>query len=190
MKKLTSGILNGVTSEKVLLAYFNNLSKKYILQCLGLLFNAEGNHFYKKQHLKKKQSEGYKSEKSKIFTKDEIGRFLKQADDKQFLLTKIALIIIGIAGACSLLTCTYKMLRMKLVFHIQISNIKTIQGFDMVEIIRKYLAFRPQHTNHRSFFVGYRKVFCTIQPVGINRKSRWQPRKPSKRRSRTIERNV
>ena len=43
-----------------------------------------------------------------------------------------------------------------------------IQELDMVEIIRKYLALRPQHTNHGRFFVGYWKGFCTIQPVGIN----------------------
>ncbi|KAJ3651750.1 hypothetical protein Zmor_017768 [Zophobas morio] len=47
----------------------------------------------------KRQSEGYRLKKSKIFIKDEIGRFLKQADDKQFLLTTVALIT-GIAGAC------------------------------------------------------------------------------------------
>ncbi|KAJ3648778.1 hypothetical protein Zmor_020554 [Zophobas morio] len=40
----------------------------------------------------KRPSEGYTSHKSKIFTKDEIGRFLKEVDDKQFLLTKVSLI--------------------------------------------------------------------------------------------------
>ena len=67
-----------------------------------------------------------------------------------------------------------------MVFHVQISNTKTklskeffvtvggIQGLDTVEIIRKYLALRPQYTNHWRFFVGYRKGFCTIQPVGSN----------------------
>ncbi|KAJ3655388.1 hypothetical protein Zmor_014521 [Zophobas morio] len=45
------------------------------------------------------KSAGHIPKKSKIFTKYEIGMFLKEADDKQFLLTKVALII-RIAGAC------------------------------------------------------------------------------------------
>ena len=36
----------------------------------------------------KKELEGYRPDKSKIFTKGQIGRFLKEADDKQFFLTK------------------------------------------------------------------------------------------------------
>ena len=43
-----------------------------------------------------------------------------------------------------------------------------IQGPDIVEIPRKYLALRPQHTNHGRLFVEYRKGFCTVQPIHIN----------------------
>ncbi|KAJ8915479.1 hypothetical protein NQ315_003242 [Exocentrus adspersus] len=37
----------------------------------------------------KRKSEGYKPKKSRTFTKEEIARFLKEADDKKFLLTKL-----------------------------------------------------------------------------------------------------
>ncbi|KAJ3648959.1 hypothetical protein Zmor_020724 [Zophobas morio] len=47
-------------------------------------------------------------------------------------------------------------------------TVGSIQGLDMVEIIGKYLAPRPQHTNHGRLFVGYRQGFYTIQPVGIH----------------------
>jgi hypothetical protein len=66
------------------------------------------------------------------------------------------------------------------VFHVQFPNTKTkisreffvtsggIERSNMVEIIRKYLKLRPQHSDHGRFFVGYRKGFCIKQPVGIN----------------------
>ncbi|KAJ8911552.1 hypothetical protein NQ315_012805 [Exocentrus adspersus] len=60
-----------------------------------------------KNHLQEKallayfsqRATGYKSKKSITFTKEEIARFLKEADDKKFLLTKVGLVI-GIARAC------------------------------------------------------------------------------------------
>lgn len=66
------------------------------------------------------------------------------------------------------------------VFHLVIPNTKTkifreffvtsggIDGLNMVEIVRKYLALRPNHTDHGRFFVGYRNGKCIKQPVGIN----------------------
>ncbi|KAJ8980989.1 hypothetical protein NQ317_015809, partial [Molorchus minor] len=43
--------------------------------------------------------DGYQAKKSKILTKSEIDRFLSSADDKEFLMIKVGLIL-GIAGAC------------------------------------------------------------------------------------------
>jgi hypothetical protein len=37
----------------------------------------------------KRQAEGYKSKKSKVFSKNEIARFLKEASDDNFLFTKV-----------------------------------------------------------------------------------------------------
>ncbi|CAH1381986.1 unnamed protein product, partial [Tenebrio molitor] len=91
--------------------------------------------------------------------------------DDNFLLTKVALII-GIAGACRKDELTNLLLENVKdegqVFLVQISNTKTkisreffvtcggIERNNMVEIIRKYLKLRPQHTDHGRFFVGYR----------------------------------
>lgn len=37
-----------------------------------------------------------------------------------------------------------------------------------MEIIRKYVRLRPLQTDHRRFFLAYRKGQCIKQPVGIN----------------------
>ncbi|KAJ8966437.1 hypothetical protein NQ317_014230 [Molorchus minor] len=47
----------------------------------------------------KRTGDGYQAKKSKILTKSEIDRFLSSADDKEFLMIKVRLIL-GIAGAC------------------------------------------------------------------------------------------
>ncbi|KAJ8985521.1 hypothetical protein NQ317_019904, partial [Molorchus minor] len=68
-----------VYSENVLLAYFTKFPK-----LIAFL---------------KRTGDGYQAKKSKILTKSEIDRFLSSADDKEFLMIKVGLIL-GIAGAC------------------------------------------------------------------------------------------
>ncbi|KAJ8968288.1 hypothetical protein NQ317_000830 [Molorchus minor] len=70
-----------VYSENVLLVYFSENAKNYKSSTLW----ATG--------------DGYQAKKSKILTKSEIDRFLSSADDKEFLMIKVGLIL-GIAGAC------------------------------------------------------------------------------------------
>lgn len=43
-----------------------------------------------------------------------------------------------------------------------------IVGINLVEIVRKYIALRPNNTDHRRFFLGYRSGKCIKLPVGIN----------------------
>ncbi|KAJ8973504.1 hypothetical protein NQ317_018310 [Molorchus minor] len=47
----------------------------------------------------KRTGDRYQAKKSKILTKSEIDRFLSSADDKEFLMIKVGLILV-IAGAC------------------------------------------------------------------------------------------
>lgn len=44
----------------------------------------------------------------------------------------------------------------------------SINGVNLLEVIRKYINLRPKNINHLRFFVAYRKGKCTSQPVGIN----------------------
>ncbi|KAJ8985577.1 hypothetical protein NQ317_011541 [Molorchus minor] len=76
-----------VYSENVLLAYFSENAKNYKSSTLWA------------QYSMVKTGDGYQAKKSKILTKSEIDRFLSSADDKEFLMIKVGLIL-GIAGAC------------------------------------------------------------------------------------------
>lgn len=87
--------------EKVFLAYFETLSQKYSSSSLWAFYsmiratismknNVDISKFAQLQALLKRKSEGYKAKKSKTFTKEEIGKFLKEAEDKKFLLVKVS----------------------------------------------------------------------------------------------------
>ncbi|KAJ8909265.1 hypothetical protein NQ315_012358 [Exocentrus adspersus] len=98
--------------EKVLLAYFSELSKSYSSSSLWAFYS---------------MIRAVASMKNNIDIK-EIARFLKEADDKKFLLTKVGLVI-GIAGACRKQELT-NLLNEKVkdegsVFHIEITTTKT-----------------------------------------------------------------
>ncbi|KAJ8984396.1 hypothetical protein NQ317_003979, partial [Molorchus minor] len=99
-----------VYSENVLLAYFSENAKNYksstlwaqysmVKSCLIISDNIDISKFPKLIAFLKRTGDGYQAKKSKILTKSEIDRFLSSADDKEFLMIKVGLIL-GIAGAC------------------------------------------------------------------------------------------
>ncbi|KAJ8970812.1 hypothetical protein NQ317_019692, partial [Molorchus minor] len=99
-----------VYSENVLLAYFSENAKNYksstlwaqystVKSCLIIYDNIDISKFPKLIAFLKRTGDGYQAKKSKILTKSEIDRFLSSADDKEFLMIKVGLIL-GIAGAC------------------------------------------------------------------------------------------
>ncbi|KAJ8968809.1 hypothetical protein NQ317_001589 [Molorchus minor] len=77
-----------VYSENVSLAYFSENAKNYKSSTLWAHYSMV------------KTGDGYQAKNRKILTKSEIDRFLSSADDKDFLMIKVGLIILGIAGAC------------------------------------------------------------------------------------------
>lgn len=88
------------TSDKVLLAYFEELSKMYKSSSLWAYYSmlrattlAKKNVDISKHNqliaFLKRKADGYKPKKSKVFSKEEIARFLKEADDETFLLSKV-----------------------------------------------------------------------------------------------------
>ena len=100
LKSCNQKKMQNITSEKVLLAYFHILSKKYKSYSVWVFYsmlkattsteiNVDINKCKQLIAFLKRQSEGDRPKNSKIFTKDEIGRFLKEAEDKKFLLTKV-----------------------------------------------------------------------------------------------------
>lgn len=94
-----------VYSENVLLAYFSENAKNYksstlwaqysmVKSCLIIYDNIDISKFPKLIAFLKRTGDGYQAKKSKILTKSEIDRFLSSADDKEFLMIKVRLLLL------------------------------------------------------------------------------------------------
>lgn len=186
--------VKNVTNEKVLLAYFENLSTTKKPSSLWAYYSMLRSVILVKKNvdiskytnlivLLKRKCEGYRPKKSKILSKQDIARYLQEANDYTCLMKKVALII-GIAGACRREELTKLLLNnvtdegqcFRFVIPFTKTNISReffvtsggIEGIDMVEIIRKYILLRPLQIDHDRFFVFYKNGKCTKQAVGIN----------------------
>ena len=180
-------------NEKVLLAYFEG-RKTQKASTLWTLYSMLRSELSLKKNIDitkytslyaflKRQSEGYHAKKSNIFSKKNVHQFITEAEDRTFLMAKVALII-GIGGACRKAELTF--LRVGDVsdedshFVVKIPNTKTkvtrefvitegnIEGQNFLDLIRKYIALRPRNVKHDRFFVKYTNGTCGVQPVGIN----------------------
>lgn len=87
-------------SENVLLAYFENLSKKLksstlwaqysmIKAQLNLMHNIDIGKYNKLIAFLKRQNEGYKPKKSKVLNKEQFDNFLLNAPNREYLATKV-----------------------------------------------------------------------------------------------------
>ncbi|KAJ8982662.1 hypothetical protein NQ317_019063 [Molorchus minor] len=120
-----------------------------------------------------------KRKKLKILTKTEIDRFLSSADDKEFLMIKVGLIL-GIAGACrtdelvNLTVDDIEDVGSSLIVKIPNTKTKIPRIFvvtdvgNMLGLFRKYLSLRPPHVKHKRLFLYYKAGKCSSQPVGKN----------------------
>lgn len=81
-------------TEQVLLAYFENLSKKYKSSSLWAYYsmimkkNLDISKYIQLIAFLKRKSDGYKPKKSKVLTRDDVTKFLHEADD-EYLLIKV-----------------------------------------------------------------------------------------------------
>lgn len=91
-------------SESVFLAYFHELSKtlqpstlwsnySMLRSTINTKHNVNLKTFTNLTAYLKRNSENFRSKKSKIFTAQEVGRFLNEAPDEMFLATKVCSII-------------------------------------------------------------------------------------------------
>lgn len=180
-------------NEKVLLAYFEG-RKNQKVSTLWTLYSMLRSELTLKKNIDiaqytslhaflKRQSQGYRAKKSNILTKENVSRFMTEAEDETYLMTKVALIV-GIAGACRKSELTF--LRVGDIldevshFVTTIPNTKTkvtrefvitqgnIEGQNFLDLIRKYISLRPQNVKHDRFFLKYNNGKCGAQPVGIN----------------------
>lgn len=130
----------------------------------------------------KQQSVGHRPKKSKVFTLEEMERFLDNASDDEYLLLKV-IFIVGIFGGCRI----GELVAMSVddvedrgtVLVVQIPDTKThkprtftiINGSNSVsaiDVFRKYRKLRPEKISHKRLFINYKNKKCTVQPVGVN----------------------
>ncbi|KAJ8975570.1 hypothetical protein NQ317_016981, partial [Molorchus minor] len=163
-------------SENVLLAYFSENAKNYksstlwaqysmVKSCLIIYDNIDISKFPKLIAFLKKNRE--------------IDRFLSSADDKEFLMIKVGLIL-GIAGACrtdELVNVTVDDIEdvgSSLIVKIPNTKTKIPRIFvvtdvgNMLELFLKYLSLRPPRVKHKRLFLYYKAGKCSSQPVGKN----------------------
>ena len=87
-------------TENVMLAYFNEVSKKYksstlwaqysmIRSCLQVNDNTDISKYPKLLAFLKRNSEGYQPKRSNVLTRDQIEVFLSTADDHEYLMIKV-----------------------------------------------------------------------------------------------------
>ncbi|KAJ8969954.1 hypothetical protein NQ317_005191 [Molorchus minor] len=147
-----------------MLAYFEQNSKNLEdFDALGTFFNEKG---YRKE-------EGYRQKKSKIFTRQNIDKFIAEALDDKYLMFKVVAVM-GILGAvknfCQMSLNNIEDLGNTLVVNIPDRRTRVSRTFTVItyiDLYRKYLALRPAHVNHQPLFIKYTSNKCTIQPVGI-----------------------
>lgn len=96
--KISSQIAS--SSERVIMAYFDNLAKKYKPSTIWSMYSMlkttiklheklDINEYYMLSAFLKRQSTGFRSKKSKVYSTDEVKRFLSEAPDDKYLLTKV-----------------------------------------------------------------------------------------------------
>lgn len=87
-------------TEKAILAYFSQASKVWRASTLLNNYSMLRTTIYVKKNVDiskfsgvvaflKKQSKGYRPKKSKIFTRQEVVRFMREAEDEKYLLMKV-----------------------------------------------------------------------------------------------------
>ncbi|XP_044258168.1 uncharacterized protein LOC123007145 isoform X1 [Tribolium madens] len=175
-------------SENELLTYFIHSSKKYkssslwsiysmLKTTLSEKFNLNIGEYTQLRAFLKRQADGYKPKKTKVFKKEQVRKFLLEAPDYKYLSTKVVLIF-GIAGACScddllnLKTGHVEDVGSKILVNLPATVSKKSRFFVISEhlnIVRKYTSNRPVHCKSDRFFFSYWHGKPRAQVIGVHR---------------------
>lgn len=175
-------------SQRVMIAYFLGLSKKskpsslwayysMLKKTILIKHNIDLKTYAELISFLKKESKNYIPTRAKVFTPDEMKRFIQEADDLSWLDVKVVCIF-GLYGA----TRTDELPKILLehiekqgeLFLVNLPETKTeprsfvIKG-PLIKIIEKYMNLRPANATTNRFFLNYRNGKCTIQPIGTNK---------------------
>ncbi|XP_033224842.1 uncharacterized protein LOC117177887 isoform X2 [Belonocnema kinseyi] len=176
--------------ESLLLTYFNELAEKLAPSTLWSRYsmlkstlnsndNVDIAKYSKLSAFLKRQATGFVSKKSKTLTSEQIAKFLTEAPDHQYLVTKVALIF-GVTGAlrksemCEITTKDIKDYGSHLLITIpksqtHIQRTFTVDGDFYYSTYKKYEALRPKNLYTNRFFLNYQNGKCTHQVIGKNK---------------------
>ncbi|CAG9831548.1 unnamed protein product, partial [Diabrotica balteata] len=181
-------------NEEVLRAYFDEFLKKcqiptvwkqYSILCTALN-TYKGMNIINYMGLKKFLTEKYQrykisrvpNPKCKVFTSDEINKFIKEAPDSDYLLAKVILIV---SVMCD---CPKEQLyNMRIQYFKDMGSSISVEipsqkkgspqiftmGGQFYEILKKYIYLRPKNVCHSAFFLCYGKGKCLNRKVGIDK---------------------
>ncbi|KAJ8910999.1 hypothetical protein NQ315_011264 [Exocentrus adspersus] len=158
-------------------SYYSQLKKM-----LSVKENVDISRFHQVTAFLKHKSTGYKPKKSRVFTREDLEKFLDTAPDINYLLLKIVLIM-GVSGGCRI----GELVAMPVdniedrgnVLVVTIPDTKSykeriftvVNGSNVIraiDVFRKYVELRPRNVPHRRFFLTYKNQKCTVQPVDLN----------------------
>lgn len=180
-------------SENVILTYLSELSQKYKSSTLWTVYSMlkaslainndiDIGKFSKLTAFLKRKSIGFIPKKSTTLNRIEINKFITEAPDDTYLMTKVALII-GLAGACKceeltnltvddivdkddMLIITIKNPKTNGDRVFSICNTQNEMDMNVLFICRKYFELRPKDMTSRRLFIKYSAGKCAAQNVG------------------------
>ncbi|XP_037036078.1 uncharacterized protein LOC119074189 [Bradysia coprophila] len=175
--------------EDVLLAYFNDVAKTNKFSTLMSMYSMLKRTLSKRHSIDigsysrlmdaiKEHSVGYERAKPKVFTVEEINRFMVEAPDEHYLAMK-AIMVFGVAGG----------FRCEELQNVKIDHVKDcgteiivtaprnrrtvpemflISG-EFAKVVQKYMQRRPVKVTTDRFFLQYSQGGCENQVIGRNR---------------------
>lgn len=181
--------MGSVLDESVVLAYMQEMSQTLKPTTLWGMFTmlrstifihekVDVYQFKEVAEYLKKISKGYKAKQLKVFSEDQIARFLEEAPDNKYLCIKVMLIM----GQCG--SCTSREL-----YSLKLSDIEDKGGVllikvpstggkkprtfavsgDFYNIYKKYSNLRPPNCGHDKVFISYFNGSCRMQVIGCNK---------------------
>ncbi|XP_066256717.1 uncharacterized protein [Euwallacea similis] len=177
-------------TEDVVFKYFEDLAVTYSSSSMSVYYsmlrstliinnNINIESYNKVRTFLKIKSKGYKGKKSKLFTHEEIDKFIFEAPDEIYLATKVAMIF-GIMGACrtnelhAITTDDVRDFGTAMMVSIPSQSSKVIpRQFTITgayyQYCANYMKMRPDNSVSKSFFLNYQKGKCTVQNIGIHK---------------------
>ncbi|KAG4081131.1 hypothetical protein HA402_011976 [Bradysia odoriphaga] len=175
-------------SERTLLAYFNEMKKKFAASSLWSKYSMlkstmviydqiDISTYGSLTAMLKQASKDYVPKQAKTFTEIEMQRFMDTAPDVAWLDVKVVCAF-GLSGACR--THEFPTIRMQDIaryddmFYVTVPRSVTKTRNDnsfaitgaLLDYVRKYESLRPGHATSDRFFLNFQKGKCTVQAIG------------------------